>query len=233
MTLTPTTSPIGASRRTLGVLLIATPLLFNICFGLLGARFDYPGILREPTAVVLDRFQAGGPELVSLWFGFAVTALLFIPVAAIVATQITDPAMRIASLTIGALAGLVQALGLLRWAFVVPFLARARASGDIDAGTIDLVFQVLNRYLGVAVGEHLGYLLTGVWTVLVALGLGLPRWLALPGAVVGGVLAVCSLEYAGPFEQHGWELAGAIVPIAYVLWSVWLIIMGVRSLIVR
>ena len=34
-----------------------------------------------------------------------------------------------------------------------------------------MVFQSFNRYLGVAVGEHLGYLLTGVWTMLTGIAL--------------------------------------------------------------
>jgi hypothetical protein len=29
-----------------------------------------------------------------------------------------------------------------------------------------VVFQTLNRYLRMAVGEHLGYLFTGLWTAL-------------------------------------------------------------------
>jgi hypothetical protein len=33
-----------------GLLLIAVPLAFNASFALLAARFDYPDILREPTA---------------------------------------------------------------------------------------------------------------------------------------------------------------------------------------
>lgn len=36
-----------------------------------------------------------------------------------------------------------------------------------------------------------------------------------------------SLEFVGPNEEQGWKLAGSIVPIAYVAWSVWLIAIGV------
>jgi hypothetical protein len=31
-----------------------------------------------------------------------------------------------------------------------------------------MVFEAFHRYAGMAVGEHLGYLSTSVWTVLVA-----------------------------------------------------------------
>ena len=64
----------------------------------------------------------------------------------------------------GVLAALVQFLGLIRWPFAVPHLARVMADPTSSAGTkesVDVIFQTLNRYLGVAVGEHLGYLFTG------------------------------------------------------------------------
>ena len=73
------------------------------------------------------------------------------------------------AVTIGVLAGLVQMVGLLRWVYLVPSLARtyvdpAVGSGERDA--IVAVFRALHQYLGVGVGEHLGYLLTGLWSVL-------------------------------------------------------------------
>jgi hypothetical protein len=43
-----------------GLLLIVMPVAFNVAFGMLAARFDYPDILRRPTDEVLSRFEAGG-----------------------------------------------------------------------------------------------------------------------------------------------------------------------------
>jgi hypothetical protein len=40
------------------------------------------------------------------------------------------------------------------------------------------------------------------------------------------VLIVGSLEFVGRFEEQGWKLAGAIVPITYIAWSLWLILSG-------
>ena len=45
-----------------GIALIAMPVAFNVSFALLGARFDYPDILRRPTEEILERFRAGGPR---------------------------------------------------------------------------------------------------------------------------------------------------------------------------
>ena len=53
-----------------------------------------------------------------------------------------------------------QFLGLIRWPFLVPYLARADAEPDASPArreAVDVVFQSFNRYLGVGVGEHLGY----------------------------------------------------------------------------
>jgi excisionase family DNA binding protein len=49
------------------------------------------------------------------------------------------------------------------------------------------------------------------------LGEWLRDWLAWPGIVIGLFLIVGSLEFVGRFEEQGWKLAGAIVPIAYRL----------------
>src|SRR6186997_965123 len=135
---------------------------------------------------------------------------------------------------IGVLAATVQFLGLARWPFLVPALARAYESPDSSPATREataVVFDSFNRYLGVAIGECLGYLLTGAWTVLVAIAMlqssTFPAWLAWPGIAIGLCLAVGSLEFVGRFEEKGWKLAGTIVPIAYTAWSLWLVIAGV------
>ena len=81
------------------------------------------------------------------------------------------------------------------------------------------------------VGEHLGYLLTGAWTLLAAASIvtttAIPAWLGWIGALIGLALIVGSAEFAGPNERDGWRLAGIVVPIAYIAWSIWLIALGV------
>src|SRR3954453_21436374 len=58
-----------------GLLMIVVAFAFNAAFALLAARFDYPDVLREPTADVLAKFRAGGTPLVLLWWAFALTAV--------------------------------------------------------------------------------------------------------------------------------------------------------------
>jgi hypothetical protein len=226
------------AERIAGALLVFLPLAFNTCFALLGRSFAYPGILRRPTSEVLARFRAGGARLLLLWWAFALTAVLLAPVAVLLGQELVgvDESLVAVSVTTGVLAAAVQFLGLVRWPLLVPYLARA----DVDAGparreAVDIVFQSFNRYLGVAVGEHLGYLFTGGWSASTGIALmqatNMPWWLGLAGVVAGGLLMICSLEFVGAFEERGWRGAAVLTPVAYVIWSVWLIAVGVALLL--
>jgi len=213
-----------------GLLLIAVPLAFNVVFARLAATFEYPDILRRPTAEVLARFRAGGTPLVLTWWAFALTAVLLAPLVVLFAAAVpdADPTLLSVATTVGVLAAAVQFLGLIRWPFLVPYLAQA---GDSEA--VDIVFQAFNRYLGVAVGEHLGYLLTGAWTTLAGVALtqtaAAPGWLGVVGIVIGPALMLCSLEFVGRTE--GCTVAGRLTPPTYVAWSLWLIATGVALLV--
>jgi hypothetical protein len=152
------------SRAVAGGFLIGVPVLFNVGFGLLAQRFDYPDVLRRPTHEVLSRFRAGGSSLIVIWWMFGLSAVLFAPLAVLLAGELADADGTLVALFVltGVLAALVQVLGLLRWPFLVPYLAREAEQADADSArgeAIDVVFQSLHRYLGVAVGEHLGYAL--------------------------------------------------------------------------
>jgi Domain of unknown function (DUF4386) len=222
-----------------GLLLIAVPLAFNAAFALLAARFDYPDILRRPTTEVLARFRAGGTPLVLLWWAFALTAVLLAPLVVLLSSAIgdADPTLLAVTTIVGVLAATVQFLGLVRWPFLVPYLARAAAEPDASEArreAVDIVFQSFNRYLGVAVGEHLGYALTGAWTTLAGIALtqttAVPGWVGILGVLVGPVLMLCSLEFVGGHERTGWKLAERLTPVAYIAWSLWLIATGVALL---
>ena len=221
--------------RAAGALLILLPLAFNAFFLLLARRFEYPDILRRPTGEVLTRFQAGGVGLKVLWFGFMLTAVLLAPLAVLLGQVLGRDGLAVVptATVVGVLAAVVQFLGLARWPFLVPALARSYtdpASSEARREATAVVFEAFHRYLGVGVGEGLGYLLTGAWTILVGASMlqspAFDAWLALPGIVIGVFLVVGSLEFVGRSEEHGWKLAGAIVPITYIAWSLWLFVAG-------
>ena len=213
-----------------GALLILLPIAFNVIFFLLQKTFEYPDILRKPTDYILSRFNAGGNRLIVTWYSFALTGLLFIPLAILVNQVLTQgnmPYLAIATI-VGVLAGLVQFLGLIRWTFLVPYLAKTYFEPNTSQATRDsiaIVFQAFHRFAGMAIGEHLGYLCTSVWTALIALAITqssqFNSWLGW----VGFIPAVGI--FIGLFEEAGFKAAGAINAISYILWSIWLILVGV------
>jgi hypothetical protein len=212
-----------------------------VAFFELGRAFDYPDILRKEADEILSRFAAGGRGLLLRWQALLVSALAMLPLVALLAVVLAaSPALTVLSIVIGAAAALVQVLGLVRWPFVVPELARRYVAAEgPDAAderrSIELVFATLHRLLGVGIGEHLGYLLTGLWTLLVAASIlstaVLPGWLGIIGIPIGVALLVGTVEFVGPNERDGWPPAGTIVPIAYIAWSLWLVALGVLLLL--
>jgi len=214
--------------------LIAAPVWFNVTFAMLAKRFDYPAVLREPAGAILERFRAGGDGLVWTWWAFAASALLLVPAVLLLAATATRGGTLVAIATvIGVLAALGQLLGLLRWSYLVPWLARAHegASTPGERATLEITFEAFHRFLGVGVGEHLGYLFTGLWTALIGVAIArdgvVAGWLGWVGLVVGLGLIAGSTEFLGSNEERGWKLAGDAVPIVYIVWSLWLVALGI------
>ena len=198
-------------------MLIVAPLWFNVNFALLlGKRFDYPDILRRPTAEILERFRAGGSSLILLWWTFMLSGLLL---------NVRSGAARAGPSDSGAssrwrrpssrLAGLVQMLGLLRWVYVVPALARAYADPNLgsraDARPTPLSSAPCTSTSGsvsantsATFSRASGPLLIGVGIIQ---GTALPTWLGWPGVVIGVGLVIGSAEFLGPNEERGWALA--------------------------
>ncbi len=67
------------------------PLAFTACFTLLQVLFEYPDMLRRPTAEVLAKFQSGGVGLVTAWYALTLTAVLFIPVVILLHRVLAEP----------------------------------------------------------------------------------------------------------------------------------------------
>jgi hypothetical protein len=205
----------------LGAALIATPVLLQVPFSLLASRFDYPGILREPAAVILTRFREGGPGLVAIWYAFAIAGLPLVAAMIALPRALSLRRAQIAT-ALGVASALLQVAALLRWTFVVPALAELHAAGDPGAAA---AFVALHQYAGVALGEHLGQLLLAGWTVGIALEVR-PRWLR------GLGMGTAALFLVGLGEPFAPELK--MVPVvAFLGWSVFVIGLGIEVLRLR
>ncbi len=200
--------------------LAALALAFNVPYSYLAATFDYPDILRHPAGEILQAFTAGGPALVLAWYGFALAALAFVPVGiahALAKGRIqAEPVLAISAALTGALAGLTQAMGLLRWVMVVPELAK---TGDTQG------FLLLHAYAGVAIGEHLGMLLTAAHIGLIALiqmreG---AKKTALLGAVIAAAIATGAMEGLAMALNLDGSVLGLTAMLGYIALTFWLL----------
>jgi hypothetical protein len=207
-------------------LLIIVPLVFTLMFTLLGSSFEYPDILHKPVGYILERFSAGGSGLVAMWYGMFASALFFTALPILTRRLFPERSLMLdLGVTFGVLAGLVQALGFARWIFLVPALAATNAdptSSEATRAAVGVVFGAFNRYAGMGIGEHLGYLFTAFWTLTVALPL-ISRSRIL--GVTGVIFAIGILT--GLLEPAGIALAGTINAFSYIAWSVWMVVLGV------
>jgi Domain of unknown function (DUF4386) len=101
----------------------------------------------------------------------------------------------------GAFSGILQAVGLMRWVFVVPILASIQVnptSSESTRAAVAIAFQVVHQYGGVAIGEYLGQTLLVAWTVgvgVVMLGSPLFKsWVAWWGLMTAPLLLVGQSE---------------------------------------
>lgn len=220
----------------LGGALILLGLGFNLPYASLAAQFHYPDILRRPAGEVLLRFAQGGEALVLTWYLFALTALALVPVALAYGARARaqgQPGAQAAAV-FGVIAGIAQAVGLIRWAIVVPVLARIETDPATDAATraaAHLAFDLLNAYGGVAIGEHLGQIATAAWVGTIGYGL-----LSVAGARLsaGLGLATAAVMLVGTAEAPliglgvVSSLVGLVTVAAFGLLTLWLMIEGVR-----
>jgi hypothetical protein len=179
-----------ALRRAAGTLLVIVPLVFTVCFLLLSQLFEYPDILRQPSGDVLAKFAAGGTPLIAVWYVLTLSAVAFIPLVVLVHRVLVEhdaPVLLWVATAFGLMAGLAQTLGFLRWPFLVPHLAQsylAAGASEAQRASVLTVFEAFHHYAGMAVGEHLGYLSTAIWTALIAVVMVrrslVPRWMGAP-----------------------------------------------------
>jgi Domain of unknown function (DUF4386) len=224
--------------RVTGALFIALVVLLNIPYMLLIQTFEYDDILREPTAYVLTQFHAGGTRLILTWWMFGLAALLFIPACTLlhqVLRRDDTPYLMTATL-MGTLSGILQAVGLMRWVFVVPVLAKLYtdpAASPMQREAIAVAYQVVHQYGGVVIGEHLGQLLMIGWTLGIAIALLrsplCKRW------VSGLGLVTVPLMLLGQSELLATVIPGLpvleVTPIGFMLWEIWLLVVGISLII--
>ncbi|WP_427158209.1 DUF4386 domain-containing protein [Aliinostoc sp. HNIBRCY26] len=220
-----------------GIFFIFLVVLLNIPYILLIQNFEYDDILREPVDYVLQKFQAGGAGLILTWFIFGLAALLFIPASTLlhqIIAQEDTPYLKTATL-MGALSGILQSVGLMRWVFVVPILANLYnnpTASKTTRETISVIYQVVHQYGGVVIGEYLGQTLLVFWT----LGVGMAMlhsplfksWVAYFGLMTVPLLVLGQSELLATVipSMPVWEFT----PVGFILWEIWILMIGISLL---
>ena len=221
-------------RQLTGLFFIVGAILVNTPVTLLMANFDYPDILRQPTSEILTKFQTGGNALIYTWLAFAWIGLPLLLGTIMLKRVMADedaPFLETAT-TLGVIGFVVQLIGLLRWVFVVPILARLFTDPTADSITkasISSVFIAVHQYGGVVLGEHLGQFLTILWMSMIS---GIvynskmfSKWVAWLGWFSSAIYLLSQTELLASaipdFPVIGW--AGFYGSLS---WLVWMIVVG-------
>jgi hypothetical protein len=221
----------GKMLKTAGLWFVILPPLYILIFTMMSLYFDYPAILREPAGHILRLYQEKGVLLKGYWYGLVVCSFLIIFLA-IVTHNLLDTGKKSLSLQFatvsGIIAGLANALGFVRWMWLVPNLAGMYLdphATEVTREAVKITFESFHLYAGFSIGEHFGMSLLGIWGVIISCKLLgtklLNRWLAWIGIAVSAGVAF------GALEGFGIEAAGLVVALCSNLWGIWMIAAGI------
>jgi hypothetical protein len=221
-------------EKAIGILFILGAIGVFIPYTMLTITFNYPDILRQDPGIVLSQFHKGGASLIFTWLCFAVLGLPLLIGYSLLGQQMEarHPFIRWVT-TIGIVSGVVQIIGLLRWVFVVPVLAKdyVNTSDPVMQTSIIADFKLIHQFGGVLLGEYLGQLFTIIWTVGMSYALLksaiIPAWLGWVGFLASTIYLFAQAELFSTVVPGFpvWDLAGFI---GSSLWLVWLILIGVK-----
>lgn len=204
-------------------------ILAGGAFLVLAAVFGFPDILREPAAVSLAKFAENPATIRAAYYAFTLSSLLIIPLALIVRRALDrDGSLLLGVATaFGVLSGLTQILGFSRWTILVPYLAETYvdpASSQTTREAIVVAYEVFNRYAGMTLGEHFGWVFQGGWVLLLAVAIirsrVLPRWVGPSGIVIAALILISTLEQFRFGFEAPLELANTIGTTAFPFWLI-------------
>lgn len=218
------------ARRATGLFLAGSGLLSLVGYLVLGTQFGWPDVLDEPGSTALDAFVASETAARTGFTVFTFASLALVPAAIGVQETLTRGGMAARTITaFGVLGAFAQVLGWIRWPLAVPALADSWQAADDESSraAVAASYDLLNAYAGGAVGEHLGWLLQGVWAVGLAVyvvrAAVTPRWFALSGVAVS-LAWVATVPLGTSIGSDTLEFWGLN---AYSLWYVWIIVLGI------
>lgn len=187
-------------------------------FFVLSSAIGWPASLDDPASIALPRVLAEGSSMMLGYGSYLMVGLLLVPAtAALNARMGLTGAMAGATLSLAVLAAMAKSIGITRWLFAMPAMAEAYVAPGADQAAIAVQFDVLNAWAG-GIGEILGVgLLSGAWTVLVAVAL-----FSAPGraakVLAAFTLATGLLLFAAIPAGLGVDL-GPVLTLSGILWQ--------------
>lgn len=220
-------------EKQIGSTLIAGVFGVLVPYSMLTIIFEYPDILRQDTAIILQKFEAGGSTLIGTWFAFAILGLPLIVAYTRIGQLLENNFPQVRWITTVGLVGLLaQMIGLLRWTFVVPVLAENYRDGNAATqAASEVAFQMIHQAGGVLLGEYIGQLFTIIWTVGINVILSkskfLPGWMAGLGYCASVIYFLAQAElFATVIPGFPvWDWAGFV---GSTLWLLWLFLLGIN-----
>jgi Domain of unknown function (DUF4386) len=211
--------------KVLGSAIIALSSATALGFIILSAVFKFPDILRNSADEVLPLFADKAGTVRPTYWMLMVASLALICVSPeigrILAPYAPGPARLVSGS--GVATGVFWALGYSRWPIAIPTVSDLYASGEKTRASD--MYEVLNKYAGMTVGEHLGFLMMGVFAIALAValrkaGIG-PKWFYPVGVFSGVLIAATAYE-----QYNNIEAIGAINGLANTIWFIWFAAIG-------
>ena len=208
-----------------GIVIIGQVLTATIGFLILMAVFEFPDILRKSAEYRLNVFLENKDIIIPVYYFLALTGITQVVISVLLFRMLNQKS---AIVTLGAifgvLCGIFQVLGFIRWPVLIPYLADAKGvSGEVIA----LVEGAFNHYAGMAVGEHLGFLMQAAWTLFLGLAIFkhklFTNQLGWPGVIIGILTFLVSLEPLGNVFSIFGELTNPVES----AWYIWLIFLAI------
>jgi hypothetical protein len=213
--------PTRTTRRLAAATMAAAALLAIAGFTALGSVFEYPQILKEPTADILALYRAH-QGAVTAWFAVLMVSAALLAPAGILLGRLAGGSRGRWIAGVGVVAAAVQVIGLSRWVLLVPSISHD-ATDPARTADAHHSFQLVHTWLGTILGETIGYALTAAFTVLITLAVTrttAPRWMTWLGYTAAALIAT------GVVIPLGLELASLTNFAGYVLWCLWLLAMA-------
>jgi Domain of unknown function (DUF4386) len=213
--------------RLLGFTLIVFSVVSSIAFGILSAVFEFPDILREGADKVLPLFAEKSSMVRPVYWLLAMSGLVLIALSVQLGQILRTRAPGSSRLltAFGIATGVFWSLGYARWPITMPYLSKLYQTGDKQRASE--LYELLNHYAGMTVGEHLGFISMGVFAIALAVALrrsGIGPKAMFPIGIVAGVLIAVTA-----FEQYDPSITvlGPLNGLANTIWFLWLLALGV------